>query len=321
MSGTMYDINQDPDWLIEGEGPPRIDETSAALSPTRRTPEDLEVGEVSAQGPPTSPDVDFIELMEAINIFTGFLAIVMVLRYGVSNSSGPTMCSIAAGQGAPSINGIPDAMMSATESSGRIMCSIAAGQGAPNINGIPNAMMSASESPGVDGTLPVSVVNRPIRSSLEAGRRTPEDPEAGEVPARGPPTSPNVDFIEFLMDAISIFVGFLAIVMELVNVLVPSNKPVEFAVLVLNLISWVTMLITFVVVAVYRGVEFQNLLNGKRYGWKLDCIEIFVATLQVILDIICWRLKLSFPIINEVIFVLSVGFFFLKMGKISKKYS
>ncbi|KAB1227770.1 hypothetical protein CJ030_MR1G028917 [Morella rubra] len=147
-----------------------------------------------------SADTRRADKMEAINIFIGFLAIVMVLlgnnvdyicggcntqRCRVPNSSGPTMCSVAAGQGAPSINGIPDAMMSATE------------------------------SPGVDGTLPVSVVNRPIRSSLEAGqgplridetstalsptRRTPEDPEAGEVPARGPPTSPDVDFIEFLL--------------------------------------------------------------------------------------------------------------------------
>ncbi|KAB1216644.1 hypothetical protein CJ030_MR4G015721 [Morella rubra] len=68
-------------------------------------------------------------------------------------------------------------------------------------NGIPDAM-SPAESPGATGTLLVFGVNRPIRSSLEAGRgpprtdetsaalsptrRTPEDPEAGEVPARGP---------------------------------------------------------------------------------------------------------------------------------------
>ncbi|KAB1200021.1 hypothetical protein CJ030_MR0G008638 [Morella rubra] len=116
--------------------------------------------------------------------------------------------------------------------SGPTICSVAARQGAPNINGIPDAMMSPTESSGADGTLPVFFVNRPIRSSLEAAmsptsslladpkatqvpppvppisppvidesltRTTPENLEAGEVPARVCPTSPVVDFVEFLL--------------------------------------------------------------------------------------------------------------------------
>ncbi|KAB1227769.1 hypothetical protein CJ030_MR1G028916 [Morella rubra] len=216
--------------LEAGQDPPRIDETSTALSPTRRTPEDPEAGEVLARDPPTSTDVELLRI-ERIEI--------------VPNSD----ASIDAVIAAPtlSLTVWPNNVFSSRWARGSKYLWDSGCYDEP------------TESPGADGTLPVSVVNRPIRSSLEAGqdppridetstalsptRRTPEDPEAGEVLARDPPTSTDV---ELLMEAIKIFIVFLTIVMVLVIVLVPSNKHVKFAVVVLDLLSWVTTVIIYV---------------------------------------------------------------------------
>ncbi|KAB1216648.1 hypothetical protein CJ030_MR4G015725 [Morella rubra] len=172
-------------------------EISAALSPPRRTPEDPEAGEVPARGPPTSPVVDFKEFSQSIEstetVQDPHAITDAVIRAPSSSPTGREIsCALSPTRRTPEDPEAGEVPARGPPTSPAVdFVKFLSRKGPPSTNGIPDAM-SPAESPGATGTLLVFGVNRPIRSSLEAGRGPPRTDETSAAlsPTRRTPEDP-----------------------------------------------------------------------------------------------------------------------------------